>query len=142
MERIPEFVANHLFLFALLVSILMLLVWNLWGAVMSGLTPLTPRESVRKINHEGAVLVDIRKPDSYSQGHILGATNIPPESIGTRQQEVAKYQAQDVILCCEHGNDSLRAARLFRAQGLNRLFFIKGGLQAWRNANLPLVKDS
>ncbi|MGH8120364.1 MAG: rhodanese-like domain-containing protein, partial [Gammaproteobacteria bacterium] len=72
MDLFPEFVANHLFLFALLVSVLMLLFWNLFGTAMSGIIQVNPRETIRMLNHEGAVVVDIRRPGEYSNGHILG----------------------------------------------------------------------
>ena len=142
MEHFPEFVANHLLLFVLLVSVLILLFWNLFGTAMSGIIQINPRETVRMLNHEDAVLVDIRKPGDFGKGHILGAVNIPVDRIGEQQTEMAKYKGQSVIICCENGNDSIRAGRVLKMPGFEKIFCIKGGLQAWRAANLPLARDA
>ena len=141
MEHFPEFVANHLFLFALLVSILILLFWNIFGTALSGVILITPRETVHMLNHEHAVLVDIRKADAFSNGHILGAGNFPADRIGEEQSDMAKYKGQNVILCCNTGNESIRTGRMLKMRGFDKIFCIKGGLQAWQSANLPLARD-
>ena len=51
MEHIPEFVANHLYLFSLLLAILTLLIWNLYGDTVSGIRQVIPMEVTRLINH-------------------------------------------------------------------------------------------
>ncbi|MGH8120745.1 MAG: rhodanese-like domain-containing protein, partial [Gammaproteobacteria bacterium] len=73
---------------------------------------------------------------------ILGAANIPADRIGEQQTEMAKYKGQPVIICCENGNDSIRAGRMLKMQGFEKIFCIKGGLQAWRSANLPLARNT
>jgi len=142
MEHFPEFVANHLFLFALLASILILLFWNLFGTAWSGIVTINSRETIRMMNHQDAVLLDIRKTGEFSNGHILGAGNIPADSIGEQQTEMAKYKGKPVILCCENGNDSIRIGRMLKMQGIEKIYCMKGGLQAWRAANLPLTRDT
>lgn len=142
MEHFPEFAANHLFLFALLVSILILLLWNLFSAAWSGVIMLTPRETVRMLNHEDAVMVDIRSAADCSEGHILGARNFPADSIGEQQAEMAKYREQSLILCCNNGNESIRVGRILKTQGFKKIYCVQGGLQAWRTANLPLTRDA
>lgn len=141
MEHFPEFVANHLFLFALLVSILILLLWNLFGAALSGVDLLGPREIVRMLN-DGAVMVDIRTAPEYSKGHILGARNIPADNIGEQLTELAKYREQPLVLCCNSGNESVRAGRTLKMQGFKKIYCLQGGLQAWHTANLPLTREA
>jgi len=141
MEHFPEFVANHLILFVLLVSILILLFWNLFGAVLSGVVQIGPHATVRMLN-DSAVMVDIRNAADFSTGHILGARNIPADSIGTHLEELAKYREQSMIICCNTGNESVRAGRTLKMQGFKKIYCIQGGLQAWRTANLPLTRDT
>lgn len=141
MEHFPEFVANHLFLFVLLVSILILLFWNLFGAALSGVVLISPHETVRILN-DNAVMVDIRTAADFSTGHILGSRNIPADSIGVQLEELAKYREQSMILCCNTGNVSVRAGRTLKMQGFKKIYCLRGGLQAWRTANLPLTRDT
>ena len=142
MEHFPEFVANHLYLFALLASVLILLLWNLFGTALSGVISITPQEAVRMVNHEGAVMLDVRNGGDFSNGHILGARNIPADRIGEQLAEMAKYKTQALILCCNTGNESIRVGRTLKLQGFEKIYGIKGGLQAWRTANLPLARDT
>jgi rhodanese-related sulfurtransferase len=141
MEHFPEFVANHLLLFVLLVSILILLLWNLFGAVLSGVVLLSPREIVRMLNDD-AVIVDIRTAADFSKGHVLGARNIPADSIEEQLTELAKYREQSLVLCCNTGNESVRAGRTLKMQGFKKIYCLQGGLQAWRTANLPLTRGT
>jgi rhodanese-related sulfurtransferase len=142
MEHFPEFVANHLFLFSLLVAILALLIWNLYGDTVSGIKQIIPMEATRLINHENAMLVDLRNQADYASGHILNARNIPATELAERLKELHKYKQQPVILCCNNGSESGRAARLMMQGGFEKIFCLKGGLHAWRSANLPLTRDS
>lgn len=141
MEKIPEFIANHLFLFSLLIGILMLLLWNIFGNSVSGVVELTPMEATRKMNHEKAIMLDVRPEKEFAEGHILNAVNIPMDKLTEQNKELMKHRERPLILCCRMGTDSVRAARLLKQQGIEQLYSLKGGLQAWRSASLPLVRD-
>lgn len=140
MEHFPEFIANHLFLFSLLAGILMLLLWNLFGTVLSGIKEVVPMEATRMLNHEQAVMLDVRPEADYSGGHILNAINIPADKIAGQQDELKKYRGQPVILCCKNGIDSMRVARVIKQSEFEKVYCLKGGLQTWRSAGLPLAR--
>ena len=141
MENIPEFIANHLFLFSLMIGILALLLWNIFGSSFSGIAELTPMEAIRKMNHEKAVLLDMRPVKDFAEGHILNSLNIPVEKLSDQQNELTRYKDRSLILCCKTETDSIPAARLLKQQGFDQLYCLKGGLQTWRSASLPLVRD-
>lgn len=141
MENIPEFIANHLFLFSLLTGILALLLWNFFGNSFSGVAALAPMEAVRKMNHEKAIILDMRPVKDFAEGHILNSLNIPVEKLSEQQKELIKYKDRPLILCCRVGTDSMRAARFLKQQGFDQLYCLKGGLQSWHSANLPLIRD-
>jgi len=141
MENFPEFVANHLFLFSLLVAISSLLIWNLFGNVMSGISQVIPMEATRLINHENAVMFDLRSENNFKEGHILNAINIPADKLSERQNQLQKFKERHVILYCNNGAESTRASRVLRHNGFDKIHCLKGGLQAWRNASLPLARD-
>ncbi len=138
MEHFPEFVANNLFLFSLLIAILTLLIWNLFGDTVSGINQVISTEATRLINHENAVVVDLRKQEDFKSGHILNAKNFPADTLNEHEKELDLYKPKVVILCCNTGIDSTRVARILIKKGFEKLYCLKGGLQAWRSANLPL----
>ena len=140
MERFPEFVANHLFLFSLLAAILMLLIWNLFGDVLSGIKMLLPAEVTRLINSEDARVIDIRPQADFEKGHILDAINISADQLGSQLDKLKQYKEQGIILCCTSGVTATKEARKLMNEGFDKVYCLKGGIQAWQNANLPLTK--
>lgn len=140
MEKIPEFIGNHLFLVMLFISILILLLWNIFGAAMSGIRQVDPAGLTRLVNREEAVLVDVRSAEDYAQRHILNALNIPDAELENRKDELDKYREKPVILYCATGSSSSRMARALAASGFKQVYALKNGLTSWQNANLPLIK--
>ncbi len=142
MEKIPEFIANHLFLFSLLIGLSALLLWNIFGHAAGGIMAVNPAETTRLMNHEKGIVLDLRKEEDFNAGHILNAVNIPEERISEQKETWSKYNNKPVILCCTHGNTSPRIARILKQGGLEKLYFLRGGVHAWRQANLPLASVS
>ena len=77
----------------------------------------------------GAVLLDVRTPLEYREGHIPGSRNLPLEQLGAAEKMIA---AQDtpVFLYCHSGSRSGRAAGLLRRMGYTNVQNI-GGIAAW-----------
>ena len=140
MEHFPEFIANHLFLFSLLAAILALLAWNLFGNAVSGIIDIAPMEATRMMNHEKAVVLDLRADDEFADGHIINAIHVPAEKLQEQTEVLEKYRKRPLILTCKHGTDSVRAARILKYKQFEKIYCLKGGVQAWRSANLPLVR--
>jgi len=139
MERIPEFIANHLFLVSLLVAISSLLCWNLFFSAM-GSSQIVPAEVTRLINHENAEILDIRAADDFENGHIINAVNMDAATLGEREKELEKYKDKTVVICCGQGQESIRVARSFKMKGFEKLYSLKGGISAWQSASLPLTR--
>lgn len=64
----------------------------------------------------GAVLVDVRTPEEYAQGHIPGSINIPLQNIFRVEQEIADPQTP-LFVYCQSGARSRRAAVFFEKLG-------------------------
>ena len=140
MERLPEFVANHLFLFSLLVAILMLLIWNFYCDMLSGIKMLIPDEVTRLINREDARVVDIRPRKEFENGHIIDAVNISVDQLGDQIDKLKRYKDNGIIFCCASGSVSPKEARKLMNEGFEKVYCLKGGILSWQNANLPLTK--
>ena len=65
----------------------------------------------------GALIVDVRTPEEFAQGHFPGAINIPHEQIveGLRSRQIEA--SEPVILYCRSGNRSGKAERALHAEG-------------------------
>ncbi len=140
MERLPEFIANHLFLFSLLLAILILLIWNLYGDMLSGIKMILPDEVTRLINRENAKVVDLRGQKEFANGHIIDALNISSDQLEKSLDKLAKFKENGIIFCCATGATSTKKARTLMHAGYQKVYALKGGIGSWQNANLPLTK--
>lgn len=66
---------------------------------------------------QGAVLLDVRTPGEFAQGHAKGAKNIPLQSL-QQQIDKLKKQGKPVVAYCRSGNRSGMAANLLNQNGI------------------------
>jgi rhodanese-related sulfurtransferase len=128
--------------------------WLVSGLIASGLAvlfyelrqkardigSLNTAMAVRLIN-DGSKVVDVRAADRFAAGHILDAENIPEKDLLDNPDKL-KNRKKNTLLVCDTGNRSAEAAAALRKAGLETVFSLKGGLAAWQQENLPVVRDS
>ena len=138
-QQLSEFAINHLLLVSAFVVILAMLtgveVRHRFGKVRD----IAPGEATRLINHENAVLVDMRNDKDYREGHIVNAVHVPAEQ-NDAAGKLDKYRDRPLIVCCRSGNQSLRLCSELTKKGFASVYNLKGGLHAWQQAGLPLSK--
>jgi rhodanese-related sulfurtransferase len=100
-----------------------------------------PLDAVRLLN-QGALMVDVRTRAEFESGHVIDARHLPQEQVAQAGETLKKFREKVVIACCESGARSGAAARVLRTQGFTKVVNLRGGLQAWRAENLPLVKGA
>ena len=96
-----------------------------------------PADAVRLIN-KGASVVDIRDAGDFEAGHIVDSQNVTePDSDGGAGLKLKKNKP--VLLVCDNGSRSGRAAGNLRKSGFEQVYSLQGGMQSWRQENLPIV---
>ncbi len=83
------------------------------------------------VQRERALLVDLRDEESYRRGHIKYARNLPLRSIAEWSRELPERWS--LILYCEHGNQSLLAARKLKERK-GAVYTVIGGYEAYQKA--------
>ncbi|MCM3738753.1 rhodanese-like domain-containing protein [Oceanobacillus luteolus] len=76
-----------------------------------------------------AQLIDVREPQEFDAGHILGARNIPVTQLKQRLIEIRKDKP--VYLYCQKSSRSARAAQILHKNGYKELYQLKGGFKNW-----------
>lgn len=76
-----------------------------------------------------AQLIDVREPQEFDNGHILGARNIPLTQM--KQRLVEMRTDKPVYLYCQGTSRSVRAANLLRKNGYEDLNILQGGFKKW-----------
>jgi rhodanese-related sulfurtransferase len=89
----------------------------------------TLTEEEFKAGYRKAQLIDVREPNEFDGGHILGARNIPVSQLKMRMKEVRPDKP--VYLYCASGTRSSRAAQMLHRKGYKDLSHLKGGFKKW-----------
>ncbi|MBX9586472.1 MAG: rhodanese-like domain-containing protein [Gammaproteobacteria bacterium] len=95
-------------------------------------------EMTRLINHEKALVIDVRKKEEYQQGHIISALNITPENFKDQQAQLQKAKNRPIILIDSNGSGINPMLKLLQQEGLSACY-LGGGLSAWRQEGLPVT---
>ena len=90
---------------------------------------------------EPVVVVDVRDPDEYRDGHIEDAANISRGFLEFRIGTVAPEPTTPLVLYCQTGLRSMLAARQLKELGYENVINLQGGFQKWAQSGLPVAKD-
>ena len=85
------------------------------------------------------LIVDVREPDEFAEGHIQGAKNCPLSNIAAYANELSQYE--NLYVHCRAGRRAVGAVETLKQAGLKNLHCIyEDGMAAWEAAGLPTVK--
>jgi len=78
-----------------------------------------PKVNMKELMASGALVVDVRTPAEYKDGHIKGAINLPLQTLGNNLNKLKKDQV--IITCCRSGSRSGMAKRMLKANGFEQV---------------------
>lgn len=140
MQQYIDFVLHHWLLWLALVMVAALIFFEETRTKMRGVQRVSPQDAISLINHQEALIIDIRDQDAFTNAHIVGAMNIPSDKLEDKLQQLNKYKAKPIILVCYKGISSVEAGTKLHKQGFEKIYSLAGGIGAWQNAGLPLTK--
>ena len=117
------------------IGLLLARTWFAPGAVVN----IRPAEAVQLINHQDAVILDVRSDKEYLEGHIVNALHIPLGVLEKRISDLKDYKNNLLIIVCRTGSRSSSGAGILKKQGFGTLKNLNGGMVAWGSANLPVT---
>ncbi|MET0216418.1 MAG: rhodanese-like domain-containing protein [Burkholderiales bacterium] len=137
---VMQFVQTNIWLILIAVVSGGMLVWPAIRHVVGGSHEVSTLEATQLINRRDAIVVDVREPGEYANGHIPGAKHIPLANLAARLKELEKFKQRPIVVTCAGGNRSGTAIGILRKGGFNEAVNLKGGIAAWQQASLPLEK--
>ncbi|MBR4263193.1 MAG: MBL fold metallo-hydrolase [Paludibacteraceae bacterium] len=94
-----------------------------------------PDEFEQAIAEPDVQLVDVRTPDEYEQGHIVGAMNIDWKSDAFADEAAQMLdKSKTVAVYCRGGRRSHEAGNKLYTMGYTHIVELQGGLEAWKAA--------
>lgn len=123
----------------------------LWGAVallgvallsqqLSAVQGVDVKQAQSMVSNQGALLLDVREPAEYAAIHAPNAKLIPLGEVGLRLKEIEAYKDKPVAVICRSGRRSAKAVALLQEAGFTQASNVQGGIQAWEQAGLEVVK--
>ncbi|MCG3207500.1 MAG: Thiosulfate sulfurtransferase GlpE [Anaerolineae bacterium] len=91
------------------------------------------------LNGKDILLVDVREPREYQQGHVPRAQLIPMRHIPNRGKELPHNQT--IVLICRIGRRSRLAGIILKDMGFEQVVNLQGGTLAWEAAGYPLAVE-
>jgi rhodanese-related sulfurtransferase len=99
------------------------------------------KEFAELIADSSVVILDVRKADEFAEGHIKGAVLIDQFQSDFVEQAQAKLPKDKIIaVYCRSGRRSANAAGILADVGY-KCVNLKGGIIAWKEANMPVIKE-
>jgi phage shock protein E len=105
-----------------------------------GYSNIKASELLEKIaNGEYFILLDVRKPEEYNEGHIEGAMLIPYKEINTQYRKLG-CKCEEIVVYCKSGKRSAIASKSLVKLGFHNVENLVGGIEAWKEMGGPVIK--
>jgi rhodanese-related sulfurtransferase len=140
MHDVITFFMDHWLLATTFIVVLLLLAGNEFFSQLIGGRKCVPSNVAYLTNKEGGTLIDLRNKTEYQQGYIASAVNAPFAELTAFFSKTKLAKDKPIILVDAQGAQSQKASALFRKQGFTQVYFLAGGIAAWRQESYPLVK--
>lgn len=86
------------------------------------------------------LVLDVRTPAEYAEGHLPGAVNIPHTELGARIGELEDARDRDIVVYCRSGGRSAQALETLGKSGFKRILHLKGDYARWSEEKRPVVR--
>ena len=85
-------------------------------------------EELKQLQNEGAIIIDVRSPQEYREGHIDGAISIPEYKIKKEVENRIPDKNQNIVVYCSSGGRSKKAQKQLRKLGYSQVYNLYNGL--------------
>lgn len=97
-------------------------------------------EQVLERDTQKSIVVDVRSPEEFAEGHVPGAINIPHTEIDKSLENLQSYPDKTIILYCHSGRRAGIAANYLEEHGVTKLQHMAGDMLEWQAKQYPLEK--
>ncbi|MEO6147339.1 MAG: rhodanese-like domain-containing protein [Sulfuriferula sp.] len=135
-----EFIQQNIWLVLIAAFSGIMLLLPIVRGKLSGALSADTTQTVQLINHQDALILDVREANEFAGGHIANARHIPLGQLATSLKPLEKHKDKTIVVNCQSGTRSAMACGVLRKNGFSQVYNLKGGIKAWEQAGLPVVK--
>ena len=140
LEELLAFAGRNPYLSLALAGLTVAIVYTEVARLFRGYKALRPAQLTALVNRENALVVDLSSSSEFEKGHIAGSRNIAPSQFDPENKQLVAAKALPVVAVCRSGQASAAAAARLKKAGFEQVYWLDGGIAAWQQADLPLVK--
>ncbi|GAA0811676.1 rhodanese-like domain-containing protein [Colwellia asteriadis] len=141
MDELITFAGNNGMLSAIWVALVVMIIVTTIRMKMSPIKQISPQDLTFLMNREEGIALDIRTDKDFKANHILDAVSLSNEKI-TKNGFASLENKKDkpIIVICSAGLSAVKVANDLSKAGFERVSILKGGMNSWTSAGLPLTK--
>lgn len=137
-----EFVDQNLIWFGALSVVFILLVVSYLQSNIAGAKTVSALEMPVLQRKGKSIVIDVNKAEHYALSHIPGSVNFSLEDLNAENTALLKHKDKTVVLVCQTGSRSAKAAKQLIGLGFTNINILRGGLISWTKENLPTVSSN
>ena len=143
LHKLPQFIGNHVALFALFAILLLALIVIQAQTLFSKIKELSPAGLTALINRDNPLLIDLSALADFQKMHVPGARHVAMSQFDPEKKELVQAKSLPVVLMDKdgRGNSAKAAQRLLKA-GFEHIYVLGGGVLSWHAAQLPVAKGN
>ncbi len=113
------------------ILIIIAVIWFVMSRFMpvKGVGHITVQDAKAKLKDKNIQFIDVRTPVEYKANHRKPFKNIPLAQLANQTKKLDK--SKEVVIICQTGMRSMRAAKILKKQGFEKVTIVKGGMSTW-----------
>lgn len=139
--QLLQFVEKHWMLCVAFFLVLALIIFEEMRKSIRPAMSLLPQEVVNLVNHEEALIIDIRDNTAFKNGHILHSMNMSKSEWQRHEKKLLQFKEKNIVIVAVTEEEAKKVAQQLKTQGFTKVFVLAAGINAWQRANLPLIKN-
>lgn len=140
LQELLDFAGRNAMLAIAFVGLTLALIYTEIARLFRPYKALGPAQLTALVNREDAVVVDLSAAADFEKGHIAGSRNLQAAALAPAHKLIAAAGERPVVVVCRSGQASADAAAKLKKAGVAHVHWLDGGIAAWQQAGLPLVK--
>jgi rhodanese-related sulfurtransferase len=141
MDQLITFAMSQSLLSTIWLFIVLMIIVMTIRIQMSPIKQLSTQQMTFLVNRESGVVVDSRSEKDFKAGHIVDALHLGNDKVSKNDfSSLEKHKDKPIIIVCSAGMSAGKVASQLTKAGFTRVSLLKGGMNAWLSAGLPVTK--